>query len=297
MTTTTTQDAAFANLPSVPSTQHVQPHDVHIASFFSIHRPISVTNTVPLPSSAQAFNAIFSPKQSSRSEPGDVIDTLSAAVDSMESATHGGVGEQHEDVLSNILNGNATGLSTSFGGPDTDATAHVGGLNMGDLRVSLEDYARRLRPFQPPPAPTPLNESEQQHHQQTSGSEDAGADAHVASSPSKQTSSYSTVLTIRESTHADGRKTYEAHTGPFVPTDQMEAPAAYNNGTDGSVVDISPTSNSSSNRDLTYRERTLNNRTMHAISTKRRRKLKMKKHKFKKLMRRTRTLRRKLDKA
>ena len=39
------------------------------------------------------------------------------------------------------------------------------------------------------------------------------------------------------------------------------------------------------------------NDIMHAMSTKRRRRLKMKKHKRKKLLRRTRTLRRKLDKA
>lgn len=40
----------------------------------------------------------------------------------------------------------------------------------------------------------------------------------------------------------------------------------------------------------------LRRRKMYAISVKRQRKLKMKKHKYKKLMRRTRTLRRKLDK-
>jgi Mitochondrial domain of unknown function (DUF1713) len=37
-------------------------------------------------------------------------------------------------------------------------------------------------------------------------------------------------------------------------------------------------------------------RKMYAISVKRQRRLKMKKHKYRKLMRRTRTLRRKLDK-
>lgn len=267
--------------------------DVHIASFFSIHRPISVTHTVPLPSSAETFDAIFSSRQFSRAEPGDVIDTLSAAVNTMEISAHGAGGQ--EDALSTMLNGNATGLSTSFGGPDPDAT-HVGGLNMGELSISLEDYARRLRPFHPPPPPVAFNNSE--HQRQTCRSEDA--DLAPSSSSSKQTSSYSTVLTIRESTHADGRKTYEAHTGPFVPTDEMEAPAAYNDG-DASIVDISPASTTTTtiigHRGLTYRDRSLYNRTMHAISTRRRRKLKMKKHKFKKLMRRTRTLRRKLDKA
>ena len=43
-----------------------------------------------------------------------------------------------------------------------------------------------------------------------------------------------------------------------------------------------------------YVERPYQNGSMQAISTKRRRRLKMKKHKHKKLLRRTRTLRRKL---
>ena len=102
----------------------------------------------------------------------------------------------------------------------------------------------------------------------------------------QETSTYSTVLTIREQRHADGRKTYEASTGPFGRSD-MEDPER------GFTIDAPADSPSG----MTYVERVRHNRTMHAISTKRRRKIKMKKHKFKKLMRRTRTLRRKLDKA
>jgi hypothetical protein len=69
----------------------------------------------------------------------------------------------------------------------------------------------------------------------------------------------------------------------------METPAGEQEG-----VTIDAPSGTSG---MTYVERIRHNRSMHAISTKRRRKVKMKKHKFKKLMRRTRTLRRKLDKA
>ena len=68
----------------------------------------------------------------------------------------------------------------------------------------------------------------------------------------------------------------------------MNAPGATENE---SFIDVPR------NKGNTYMERLRNNRTMHAISTKRRRKSKMKKHKYKKLLRNTRTLRRKLDKA
>ncbi|KAL4775319.1 hypothetical protein BDW60DRAFT_140608 [Aspergillus nidulans var. acristatus] len=81
------QPNAFSNLPSVPSTQHLQPHDVQLASFFSIHRPISVSTTVPPPSTPEAFGSIFT-KQPSKTSSDDVIFTLSSAVNSMEHAAH-----------------------------------------------------------------------------------------------------------------------------------------------------------------------------------------------------------------
>ncbi|EAU35952.1 predicted protein [Aspergillus terreus NIH2624] len=248
------QNAAFSKLPSVPSTQHLQPHDVHVASFFSIHRPISVSTTVPPPSSPEAFDALFTARKPTKPDTDDVIFTLSSAVDSME---HGAV--EHEGAWPQSLDGEAASLDA---------------MNMGDLRVSVEELTKRLRPFHPPPPPVPF---------------DQAAAAAEAAKQHDNTSSYSTVLTIHESKHADGSRTYEAHTTPFVRTPDMDAPGA--TADPEAVIDMPRGSGS------TYMERLRNNRTMHAISTKRRRKLKMKKHKYKKLLRKTRTLRRKLDKA
>ncbi|KAI9928943.1 hypothetical protein ASPWEDRAFT_150448 [Aspergillus wentii DTO 134E9] len=250
------QQSAFSNLPSVPSTQHRQPHDVHVASFFSIHRPISVSTTVPPTSSAETFDSIFS-KRSTKNEADDVIFTLSSAVDTME-----GSAQNMEQDESNIL---TRGSNFEMDG------AHLDGINLGDLKISVDELTKRLRPFHPPPPPVPFDEAK---------------DAHQAIEP--EGTSYSTVLTIHESTHADGRKTYEAHTTPFVRSQDMDAPGVMEN----EAIEELPT-----NSGATYIERLRNNRTMHAISTKRRRKSKMKKHKFKKLLRKTRTLRRKLDKA
>ncbi|KAH8424054.1 mitochondrial 37S ribosomal protein mS38 [Aspergillus melleus] len=254
------QHTAFSRLPSVPSTQHLQPHDVHVASFFSIHRPISVSTTVPPTSSSEAFDALFTAKRPSKHEADDVMFTLSSTVDSMENAAlHA---EQEGPVSSFEMEG-----------------GHPDGMNMADVKISIEELTKRLRPFHPPPPPMPFDESSA-----------AAKDLDATESESRETSSYSTVLTIHESTHADGRKTYEAHTGPFVRnSDEMDAPGATDQD---AIIDV-PANNS----ETTYIERVRNNRTMHALSTKRRRRLKMKKHKFKKLLRRTRTLRRKLEKA
>ncbi|KAE8364732.1 hypothetical protein BDV27DRAFT_128042 [Aspergillus caelatus] len=251
------QHMVFSRLPSVPSTQHLQPHDVHVASFFSIHRPISVSTTVPPPSSPEAFDAIFTAKKPTKHESDDVILTLSSTVNSMENPAYH-LGEQEGSLNHFDMEGN-----------------QLDGMNMAELKVSVEELTRRLRPFHPPPPPVPFDEAK-----------DAGAVESENFSPRE--TSYSTVLTIHESTHADGRKTYEAHTGPFVRTPEMDAPGA---GENEAIIDVP------SQPGTTYIERLRNNRTMQAISTKRRRKLKMKKHKYKKLLRKTRTLRRKLDKA
>lgn len=143
------------------------------------------------------------------------------------------------------------------------------GLDMTELKMSVEEMTKRLRPFNPPPPPTPYVASAEAEQRQ-------------------ETSSYSAVLTIQESTLSDGSKTYEAHTTPFVQARTMEGPSA--EGIDA-VIDVPQGSQT------TYIERLRNPGTMQALSTRRRRIRKMKNHKFKKLLRRTRTLRRKLDKA
>ncbi|KAL4942248.1 hypothetical protein BDV06DRAFT_192602 [Aspergillus oleicola] len=248
------QPNAFSNLPSVPSTQHLQPHDVQLASFFSIHRPISVSTTVPSPSTPEAFDSIFTKQASaSKNVPEDVIFTLSSAVNSMENAAHHFA---ETDGPMNAFEAEGNQLDT---------------LDMSELKASVEEMTKRLRPFNPPPPPTPYVAAAEGEQQQA-----------------QETSSYSTILTIQESTLSDGSKTYEAHTTPFIQARNMEAPGAEETE---AVIDAP------SNSQTTYIERLRNNRTMQALSTRRRRVRKMKNHKFKKLLRRTRTLRRKLDKA
>lgn len=204
------------------------------------------------------FDSIFSDSYPRRPQKvpqhHDVISTLSSAVESMENAP------AHAEQITSLDNDVAVSDS----------------MNRPDFQVSFEDTSRQHLPFRPPPPPMPLDESKQAH---------AAEEAESMDVSSKPESSYSTVLTIRESTQPDGRTTYEAHTTPFVRTNDVEAPGA----TDSSVSEPrAPT---------TYIERLRHNRAMQAMSTKRRRRLKMKKHKWKKRLRATRSIRQKLDKT
>ena len=217
---------------------------------------------MPPASNLEAFDAIFS-KKPSKPSPDDVIYTLASAAESLEN------GAVDQDDAPHLLG--RGGSLTHFDGEGNQLDA----MNMADVKISVEEVAKQFRPFRPPPPPVPFVESK--HSPQTKSG--------FAGPSSKGTSSYSTVLTIRESTHPDGRTTYEAHTTPFVRT-EVEAP----DSADTAVTDLSDTP-------TTYIERLRRNRAMQAMSTRRRRRLKMKKHKWKKRLRLTRSIRQKLDKT
>ncbi|CAI4218749.1 unnamed protein product [Parascedosporium putredinis] len=73
----------FQGFPSVPSTQHLSQEALGLSSFFSMHRPISITHSLPRTTSDEAFAEIFSAR-SAINKPNDVISTLSRAVDDLE---------------------------------------------------------------------------------------------------------------------------------------------------------------------------------------------------------------------
>lgn len=152
---------------------------------------------------------------------------------------------------------------------------HLDEVSEEELHSSIAEFASRLTPFQPPPAPEPFNPDEIALAESSAELADADAD------PEADIRTYSTVLTIRETAYADGQRTIETSLSPLVPSEET------------AIVDEPGVGGLGGK---SYIERTVNRR-MYTISVRRQRKLKMKKHKFKKLLRKTRTLRRKLDKA
>ena len=130
-------------------------------------------------------------------------------------------------------------------------------------------------PFSPPPAPVPMDTPE---------SLAAGAEA-ADQVQEQQSRTYTALLTIKESTDENGDVTYVAHSGPLLAA--AERPHTPSN---------TPFLDRMSERQQRYWvQQSSEESGMYAISVKRQRKLKMKKHKYKKLMKRTRNLRRKLD--
>ena len=108
--------------------------------------------------------------------------------------------------------------------------------------------------------------------------------------------SYKTTLTIYESTNADGQRSYETYSSPIVveptqPENEKEfLPWTHPRG--------QPFLGRMRERQIKYEDRIderMGTDVWHLISVKRQRRLKMKKHKYKKLMKKTKNLRRRLD--
>lgn len=99
---------------------------------------------------------------------------------------------------------------------------------------------------------------------------------------------YTTVLTILESTHPNGSKTYSARTSPMVSED-------LNANTASSPSQLPFLERMRARQEQWDDYRRSKGLGLWAISVKRQRRLKMKKHKYKKLMRKTRNLRRRLE--
>ena len=152
--------------------------EIHMASFFSLHRPISVTAAVPPYSSQATFSSIFTPRVAQSPRPAEVIYTLSVAVNALEKTATQAEQEsqivprksstsqasQTEPLRQETLRAAVTQASTS----NAEHT-NLGGQNSQVLHVNIEELARSFQPFRPPPAPvsfgSPVDEASHAHIQ------------------------------------------------------------------------------------------------------------------------------------
>ncbi|KAF1835154.1 hypothetical protein BDW02DRAFT_588357 [Decorospora gaudefroyi] len=210
------------NVPFVPPTNHLQEDDVKLSAFFGLHRPISISRSFPNVTSIAEFDAFFDADRAKDVERieaakkvlGGFLDRIHAEIDAQE--------EQRADAL--------------------QTEQHVYHLDAEPTQQSVENWAARLVPFSPPPAPGPYDP--------------------LAIAPEAEPNS------------AEGLSASINERITEVPLPSEESKPA------------------------TFREHVARRRFgMYMISVKRQRKLKMKKHKYKKLMKRTRLERRKLGRA
>ncbi|KAI5462132.1 hypothetical protein BGZ63DRAFT_355372 [Mariannaea sp. PMI_226] len=248
--------ASLKKLPSVPNTHHMSQEALGLSSFFSLHRPISVTQTMPRAVSDEHFASIFTPRTKSN-RMADTMTTLSDTIEQLEGPmaqmTIGGPQEQNMgDGMHKVDIKNPDGSESS-------------------IYLQIDTMSGEFLPFRPPPLP------------QTQAAAGEATNAVAEAEPVEdvpQHRVYKALFTIEESTDPDGQIRIMAHS-PRI------------------LQDVQPRSflERLALRQLKFDEANQGRRDMHAISVKRQRKLKMKKKKYKKLMKRTRNLRRKLDRT
>lgn len=223
-----------------------------LSSFFSLHRPISVTQTMPRAVSDEHFASIFASRTRSN-KMADTDSTLSSAIEQLEGPmaqmTIGG-GHEGQEGMHKVDIKNPDGTESS-------------------MYLQIDTMSGEFLPFRPPPLPQP----------QAAGQADSAVADIEAAEDVTQHRMYKALFTIEESIDPDGQVRIMAHSPQIVQDNQprsfLERLAL---------------------RQLKFDE-AQGRRDMHAISVKRQRKLRMKKKKYKKLMKRTRVLRRKLDRT
>ena len=305
-----------------------------MASFFSIHRPISVTSAVPAELSPDDFSQIFSTNPKPRMA--DVIATLSSVVSTLEKGSSHDSNSPHSlqqqrqhsipsETDSDDAVVKAANLPNSTNPHNT--SIHIVEIEHQEPGVTVQAFPKSFKHFVPPPPPIPqpeydnLSAQTQQHQRQ----------AHSRHLGSRQ-------LAMRQQSATYQPNAVAKITHPLPPPPSI--PHFFNPSTPSPVEAILATylpSNSkqpflrrmwlrqllweaqstlrtilaanNGNLDMLRGEQggmttgmviqsgsNLAREIFRCISTKRQRKLKMKKHKYKKLMKRTRNLRRKLDK-
>lgn len=224
-----------------------------LSTFFSLHRPISVTQTMPRTVTDEHFASIFATRSKS-SRIRDTVSTLSDTIDQLEGPmaqmTIGGQDQGASDGMHRLDVKNSDGSESS-------------------IYLQVDAMSGEFLPFRPPPLPQP---------QQGVEADGVAAEAEALEEAAHHRV-YKAMFTIEESTEPDGQIRIIAHSPRIMqdkqPRNFLERLAL---------------------RQLRF-DQTRGHRDMYAISVKRQRKLKMKKKKYKKLMKRTRNLRRKLDRT
>ncbi|KAI2614875.1 hypothetical protein GGR54DRAFT_632521 [Hypoxylon sp. NC1633] len=247
-------------LPSVPSTQHVPQEALALSTFFSLHRPMSVTHSFPKTITDDAFAQIFT-SQTKNNKYSDVMSTLSKTV------------EEIERPMQDLSLDNAQAAGEGVTGAN-DGSMHKIDFKRADgtvesVYVQLNAMSGQFLPFRPPPLPQPESDAV-----------DAVVENEASEEPHHRV--YKAMFTLEETTDENGQIRILAHSPQLVE----EAP-------------VSRTFlGRMALRQLRWREELRGQRPdMLAISVRRQKKLKMKKKKYKKLMKRTRNIRRKLDRV
>lgn len=245
-----------------------------LSTFFSLHRPMSVTHSFPKTVTDDIFAQIFTPLTKDN-KVDDVISTLSHTVDQLEDPMRSLSLETQQDggVVATDANGEHMKIEVR----------HADGSE-SNVYVQLNAMAGQFLPFRPPPAPQPESATEKAAREDM-----AAAAAAAAETPAEalETRIYKAMFTLEETVDANGETRIVAHSPELVEENDGAVPRTF----------LERMALREIRREEAQQRRRRVPGGMLAISVRRQRKLKMKKKKYKKLMKRTRNERRKLDRV
>ncbi|POS73882.1 hypothetical protein DHEL01_v207725 [Diaporthe helianthi] len=273
-------------LPRVPSTQSIPNESLALSSFFSLHRPISVTHSLPRIVSDDVFAAIFT-QRSRASKASEVMSTISRTVQGIEQPM------ASLSVDSDVNNH----------GPESESAPRSFGVSAeAAVSVQVNSMTGSFLPFRPPPLPQPHSTT---GSGTSAGRHAAGLATVIEEDQQTQTRVYRAVFTIEESTDAHGDVKILAHSPALLmedPPQQQKQPKQQEEGPGRAPAAPKPMTflermalRQVRHAESRYQQQHWRSNNMLAISVKRQRKLKMKKKKYKKLQKRLRHEKRKLD--
>jgi hypothetical protein len=237
---------------------------------------------------------MFQPKPKSKVRPAshEVIYTLSSAVENLDEQIASKRAEQHHtaqgaDQKAAIIKALVQRNDNSA---DANRVHHLDGIPQsvnaagGNVKLVIQELARKFRPFNVPPPPTPITDAEiDAAEAEAAAAEEMQAKTLEVEIEGQDYDPYiqQVVFNVpdQDAAHMQKGDFFTSHNTAMV--DMEDATAAVREIQD-------PTA---------YRGRFGGRRRspgMYAISVKRQRRLKMKKHKYRKLMRKTRNIRRRL---
>jgi hypothetical protein len=219
--------------------------DISVSSFFSLHRPISVTASVPPASTNDSFASIFESRAARRAHLPKIVQPLGSEE----------LAYDQEDVF-------AAPEEPAPPPPQSD-DKYIYSRASVPKDIGGAQFAQGLQPFSPPPPPQPL------HRRAMLRSMRRAQNPRAAASPARRRVMARLFIEI------------------IIPSDEVEFLRSSR-----AVGFLMPQANGEHGvEQLDFVRR---REILQALSVKRQRKLKMKKHKYKKLMKRTRNLRRRL---
>ncbi|KAI1342791.1 hypothetical protein F5Y15DRAFT_268878 [Xylariaceae sp. FL0016] len=256
--------AAQSNLPSVPSTHHIPQNSLALSTFFSLHRPMSVHHTFPKIITDDAFAQIFAPRPKANKY-SSVISTIANTVNRLEQP-------MQELNLSDLAETDSASMDANGERGHRISVKNPDGTE-SSVFVQLEHMAGQFSPFRSPPAP-------QAQPAAQFGASEASPFTQQQLDEEPQTRVYKAMFTLEETIDENGEARIVAHS-PQIMEESDAAPRSFL----GRMA----------LRQIKREQVRGQAPDMQAISVKRQRKLKMKKKKYKKLMKRTRNERLKLN--